>query len=88
MRRNRFSETKIISILKEGEAGISVSRLCRNYGIGTTTYYRWKGQYGGMDVSSLRRLKELEIENRQLKQMYANASIELIALKDVVVKKL
>jgi len=88
MKRSRFSETKIVGILKEGEAGIPVPELCRTHGISQATYYNWKAKYGGMEASDLKRLKELEEENRRLKQMYADLSLEHKALKDIIEKKL
>ena len=88
MKRSRFTETKIVSILKEGEAGIPVVELCRSHGISQSTYYNWKAKYGGMEASDLRCLKELEAQNRRLKQMYAELSLEHKALKDIVEKKL
>lgn len=87
MRKNKFSESQIFSILKEAEAGIAVNQLCRSHGISNATYYRWKSKYGGMSASDMRRLKELEHENRQLKRMYANASLELTAFKDLIAAK-
>ena len=88
MKRSRFTETKVVSILKEGEAGIAVPELCRSHGISRATYYNWKAKYGGMEASDLKRLKELEEENRRLKQMYADLSLEHKVLKDIVEKKL
>jgi putative transposase len=88
MKRSRFAETKVVSILKEGEAGVPVVELCRSHGISQSTYYNWKAKYGGMEASDLRRLKELEAQNRHLKQMYAELSLEHKALKDIVEKKL
>ena len=88
MKRSRFSEHKIINILKEGEAGRSPKEICREYGISRATYYNWKAKYGGMTASSLERLKELESENRKLKQMYADLSLQNVVLKDVIEKKL
>ncbi len=88
MKRSRFSEHKIISILKEGEAGRSPKEICREYGISQATYYNWKAKYGGMTASSLKKLKELESENRKLKQMYADLSLQNVVLKDVIEKKL
>lgn len=80
MKRSKFSETKIISILNENENGRPVSDLCREYGIGQTTFYKWKSKYGGMTVSHLKQLKELEEENRKLKQMYADVSLRKTAI--------
>ena len=88
MKTSRFTETQILKILKEAEAGVSVSDLCREYGFGKSTFYKWKAKYGGMDASALRRMKELEEENRRLKQMYAELSLDHQVLKDIVEKKL
>jgi putative transposase len=88
MKRSRFKETQIVGILKEVEAGRAVKDVCREYAISDSTYYNWKAKYGGMEASDIKRLKELEEENRRLKQMYANLSLEYTALKDVVEKKL
>jgi len=88
MKKSKFSESKIISILNEHEKGRSVSEICREYGISQPTFYNWKSKYGGMNVSQLKKLKELEEENRKLKQMYADVSIQREALKDVIEKKL
>ena len=76
MKRSRFSESQIVAILKEAEAGVSLEELSRQHGFSKATYYKWKAQYGGMDVSALKRLKELEEENRRLKQMYAELSLD------------
>ena len=88
MKKSRHTESQIISILKEVEAGRMVKEVCREYGISDATYYNWKSKYGGMEASDIRRLKELEDENRRLKQMFANLSLEHNALKDIVKKKL
>lgn len=88
MKRAKFSEPQIINILKEAEAGVRVSDLCRTHGISQSAFYRWKAQYGGLDVSALSRLRSLEEENRRLKQMYAELSLEHRVLKEVVEKKL
>lgn len=87
MKKSRFSEEKIISILREGDAGVKVAELCRKHGMSDATYYKWKAQYGGMDVSQLRRLRELEAENGRLKRMYAELSLPHLALHDAVEKK-
>ena len=87
MRKNRFKETQIIRILKEVEGGRMVKEVCRDYGISDATYYNWKSKYGGMEASDMRKLKELEDENRRLKRLYANLSLEHDALKDVIAKK-
>lgn len=88
MKRSRFSEAQIIKVLKEAEAGVSVLDLCRKYGFSKSTFYQWKSKYGGMDVSEVKRLKALEEENRRLKQMYAELSLEYQVLKEIVEKKL
>ena len=88
MKKSRHTESQIIRILKEVEGGRMVKEVCREYGISDATYYNWKSRYGGMEASDIRRLKELEDENRRLKQMYANLSLEHVALKDVIEKKL
>lgn len=88
MKRSRFSETKIVRILKEVEGGRQVKEVCREHGISDATYYNWKAKYGGMEASDIKRLKELEKENRRLKQMFADLSLENRALKDIIEKKL
>jgi len=88
MKKKRFSEAQIVKVLKEAEAGVPVADLCRQYGFSRSSFYKWKAKYGGMDISSLRRLKELEEENRKLKQMYAELSLDHRILKDIVEKKL
>ena len=88
MKKSRFKETEIVAILKQVEGGRNVRDVCREYGISETTYYNWKSKYGGMESSDIKRLKELEQENRRLKQMYADLSLENRALKDVIEKKL
>ncbi len=87
MKKSRFSEQQIVRILREVEGGRTVKEVSREYGISDTTYYNWKAKYGGMEVSDIRRLKELEDENQRLKRMYANLSLEHEALKDVIAKK-
>ena len=88
MKKSRFSETQVIKILKESEAGMAVDELSRRHGFSKSTFYKWKAKYGGLDVSQLKRLKELEEENRKLKEMYADLSLEYKFLKDVAEKKL
>lgn len=88
MRKTRFKETQIVKILKEVEGGRMVKDVCREYGISDATYYNWKSKYGGMEASDIKRLKELEDENRKLKQMFADLSLENVALKDIIEKKL
>ena len=88
MKKTRFTENQIIAILKEGEAGVQVKEICRKHGISDATYYNWKSKYGGMDVSDLKRMKEMEQELFQLKRMYADMALENRALKDLLEKKL
>jgi putative transposase len=88
MKKSKFSESQIVNILKEAEAGVALEDLIRQHGFSKASFYKWKAKYSGMSVSELKRLKELEEENRRLKQMYANLSLEHEALKDVIEKKL
>ncbi len=88
MKKTRFSETKIVSILKKQEAGISTDELCREYGISRATFYNWRNKYGGLEVKEVKRLKDLEAENAKLKKMFAEVSMENYALKDLITKKL
>lgn len=88
MKKTRYTELQIINILSEQEKGRKLSDLCREYGISQQTFYNWKNKCGGMVVNQLRKLKELEEENRKLKQMYADVSLQRDALKDVISKKL
>jgi putative transposase len=87
MKRSRFSEDQIIGILKEHEAGVSVSDLCRKHGVSDASIYKWKAKFGGMDVSEARRLRALEDENAKLKRMLADAMLDNVALKDLLGKK-
>lgn len=88
MKRSRFSETQIVGILKEADCGITVRELCRKHQISDATYYKWKSKYGGLEVSDVKRMRELEAQNSQLKRMYAELSLENQALKDLISKKL
>jgi len=88
MRKSRFSETQIIDAIKRVEGGVPVKDLCRELGISDATFYKWRSKYGGMDASDLKRLRELEDENRRLKQMYADLSLDHQIMKDIVEGKL
>ena len=87
MKRSRFSEEQIIGILKEHEAGIPVSDLCRKHGVSDASIYKWRARFGGMDVSEAKRLRALEDENAKLKRMLADAMLDNVALKNVLGKK-
>ena len=88
MRKSKFSEHQIIAILKAVEAGRTVRDDCREHEISEATYYQWKSKYGGMEAADIGRLRELEEENRRLKAMYAELSLEHRILKEVLTKKL
>ena len=88
MKKSRFTETQIIGILNEADAGVKVKDLCRKHGISDATYYNWKAKYGGMSASELKRTKELEAENAKLKRMYAELALENRAMKELIEKKL
>ena len=87
MKRSQFSDEQILAIVKEGEAGRKVADVCRAHGITDQTYYRWKAKYGGMELSEMQRLKQVEDENRRLKQIVAEQTLDIQALKAVVAKK-
>lgn len=86
MRKSHFSEEQILGILRLAEAGQTVAEVCRHNGISEGTYYRWKARYGGLEVSQLRRLRQLEDENRRLKQIVADLTLDNAALKDVAAR--
>lgn len=86
MKQGRYKAEQIIGILKEAEAGIKIEELSRKYGISDATYYNWKAKYGGMTVSDAKRLKALEDENRRLKQIVAEQTLDIQALKSVISK--
>ena len=87
MKKSKFTESRIIKALKENEQGRKVGDISREMGIDSSTFYYWRKKYGGMEVSHVKRLKELEQENHQLKQMYADASLDIRMLKEVLSKK-
>jgi putative transposase len=87
MRKSRFTEAQIIGILKQAEGGATVADLAREHGVSTATIYSWRAKFGGMDVSEAKRLKELEDENRRLKQMVADLSLDKEAMKSIIAKK-
>jgi len=88
MKRSRFSESQIVAIPKEADAGLKVAEICRKHGISQPTYYNWKSKYGGMSASELKRIKEIEAEHAKLKRMYADLAMENEALKELIEKKL
>ena len=87
MKKSRFSDSQILSILKQAEAGQAVPELCREHGMSHATFYKWRAKYGGMDVSMMTRLKELEAENTRLKRMYADERLKAEILKEAIEKK-
>ena len=88
MKKSRFTENQIISILKEADSGIPIAELTRKYGLGNSTIYTWRSKYGGMEVSDLKELKRLKDENRRLKDLYAQMSLEHTILQEAVEGKL
>lgn len=88
MKKTRFTETQIVKAIQEHDQGRDAKDLCRELGVSTAAFYKWRQRYGGMDASELKRIKELEEENNRLKRMYANLSLVHEALKDAVAKKL
>ncbi len=87
MKKTRYTESQIFQILKEAESGVPVPELCRKHGMSDASFYKWRAKYGGMDVSSMTRLKELEEENRRLKKMYAEAQMDREILREAMAKK-
>jgi putative transposase len=88
MKKSQFTESQILAVLKEGEAGLPVAQIMRKHGISQATYYNWKSKYGGASAAELKRLKELEAENAKLKRMYADLALENAAIKEVLTRKL
>ena len=87
MKQSRYTEEQIIGVLKQAEAGIKTAEICRQHGISSATFYKWKGKYGGLELSEARRLRQLEDENRRLKQIVADLTLDNQALKTVLAKK-
>ncbi len=87
MKRSRYSDSQIINILKQAEAGTPVTELCREHGMSDATFYKWRAKFGGMDVSMMARMKELEEENRRLKKMYAEERLKAEVLNEAITKK-
>src|SRR5262245_57199973 len=87
MRKSRFTESQIVEILKQGEAGVPIAEILRQHNISKATYFQWRAKYAGASVAELKRLKELEAENAKLKRMYAELALENAAIKDVLSRK-
>jgi len=87
MKKSRYSDSQIINILKQAEAGTPVTELCREHGMSDATFYKWRAKVGGMDVSMMARMKELEEENRRLKKMYAEERLKAEILNEAITKK-
>jgi putative transposase len=87
MKKSRFTDSQILAILKQAEGGVPVPELCRQHGMSSAAFYKWRSKYGGMDVSMMSRLKELEQENNRLKRMYADVQLKYEAVQDALAKK-
>lgn len=87
MKKSRFSDSQIIAVLKQAEDGTPVPEICREHGISSATFYKWRSKYGGMDASLMGRMKELEEENRRLKKMYAESQMSADILREAMAKK-
>ena len=87
MKTARFSDAQIMGILRQAESGVPVSELCREHGMSSASFYKWRSKYGGMDASMISQMKALEDENRRLKKMYAEMSMQAELLKDALGKK-
>ena len=87
MKKSRYTDSQILSILKQNDSGTSVAELCREHGMSDATFYKWRSKYGGMDTSLMKRMKELEDENRRLKKMYAEEKLKCEIAKEAIEKK-
>ena len=87
MKKSRFTDSQILAVLKQADAGTPVPNLCREHGISSATFYKWRSKFGGMDASMVSQLKELQDENRRLKKMYADAQLSAELLKEALAKK-
>lgn len=87
MKKSRYTDSQILAILKQNEAGAKVADLCREHGMSDATFYKWRAKYGGMDASLMKRLKELEEENRRLKKMYAEEKLKAEIAREAIEKK-
>ena len=87
MKKTRFTEARIMGVLRQAEGGVPVAELCREHGISSTSFYKWRAKYGGMDVSMMSQMKSLEEENRRLKRMFADLSMQADLLREALGKK-
>ncbi len=87
MKKSRYTDSQILAILKQAEAGAPIQELCREHGMSTATFYKWRSKYGGMDASLMTRMKELEEENRRLKKMYAEERLKAEVISEAMAKK-
>jgi len=87
MKTSRYSDSRILAIIKQNESGVPVPDLCREHGMSSATFYKWRAKYGGMDASLMKRMKELEDENRRLKKMYAEERLKAEMVQDALSKK-